>query len=343
MDCVARTEGLYPVCLYERELIEPRVELDFARLFDAPLADRLTAYLDVPFRAIEPAISSWNFSADVVPSVKSDEVLPLLANDLALVRIAESPVSTAKTEAANPERLEAFYRTSSPELPESNVPDLPVNPVFEIEKKIHAETRERAWVGPGYPFGVNKLTPETVSARFARERQTKQDATIEVDIICNDPSMEDESAVRNYYHLRELPEFEVSTHHQLTVAKLADRLTTSSDFLHYIGHISEDGIRCADGYLDVRTLSEVNITTFLLNACSSYEQGAALIERGARSGVATLSRVGNELATNIGQSFVRLLSTGFSVRNALTVIHRHSLRGIDTSHSVMVRYHFARA
>ncbi len=139
--------------------------------------------------------------------------------------------------------------------------------------------------------------------------------------------MEDESAVRNYYHLRELPEFEVSTHHQLTVAKLADRLTTSSDFLHYIGHISEDGIRCADGYLDVRTLSEVNITTFLLNACSSYEQGAALIERGARSGVATLSRVGNELATNIGQSFVRLLSTGFSVRNALTVIHRHSLAG----------------
>jgi hypothetical protein len=39
LDCVTRTEGLYPVDLYERRQLESTVELDFAALYDAAPAE----------------------------------------------------------------------------------------------------------------------------------------------------------------------------------------------------------------------------------------------------------------------------------------------------------------
>ncbi len=63
----------------------------------------------------------------------------------------------------------------------------------------------------------------------------------------------------------------------------------STDFLHYIGHIDDDGFQCRDGRVDGTTLDQVGIGTFLLNACNSYDQGLGLVEQGAIAGIVPLN------------------------------------------------------
>ncbi|WP_433626121.1 hypothetical protein [Halomicrococcus sp. NG-SE-24] len=133
--------------------------------------------------------------------------------------------------------------------------------------------------------------------------------------------------MEQYYGLRELPSFDVTVHHGTTTDELTELLEASGNFFHYIGHVTDDGIRCTDGHLDVGTLQEVNVTAFLLNACSSYAQGTALVDRGSCGGIVTLSRVGNTVGTSIGHALSRLLRSGFSLRSSLSVVHRHFLTG----------------
>ena len=325
LDCLARTEGYYPVPLHERETVERHVDLDFAALYDAPPAERLERYLDVRFERLDPARSPWHLAADVVPTAENVETLPYLVDDLAHVRTARPPTGGAAATVDPPESYGTFYRDgasgSDGEPPTAGL-------VFE---PAESDTMERAWLGPGYPQRVNKLTLDALRRRTSGDGGSNAvsaaEFTIDVDIVCNDDSMRDESDVGRYYGLRELPSFDVSVHHGTTTAELAELLRERKDFLHYIGHVTDDGIGCTDGHLDVETLPSVNVTAFLLNACSSYAQGAALVERGSRGGVATLSRVGNAVATDVGYVFARLLNEGFTLRAALSVVHRQFLTG----------------
>jgi hypothetical protein len=69
------------------------------------------------------------------------------------------------------------------------------------------------------------------------------------------------------------------------------------------------------------------VESFLLNACRSYHQSMALIEKGSRGGIATLSDVSNDPATEIGSWLARLLGRGYSLRNALSVARTSTLGG----------------
>ena len=124
----------------------------------------------------------------------------------------------------------------------------------------------------------------------------------------------------------ELP-FDVRVHHDLTRAELRDVLSTEADLLHYIGHIDGEGFECADGKLDATTLAAAGPDAFLLNACQSYEQGAALIEAGAIAGIVTLSDVINSGAVRMGRMLARLLNRGFTVGSALEVAREDSIIG----------------
>ncbi|SIR55537.1 hypothetical protein SAMN05421858_2793 [Haladaptatus litoreus] len=325
LECLTRIDGFYPITLHERELVEPRVSLDFDSLFDAPLEARLPAYLDVPFAALEHAISPWHQVIDMVPTTENVQILPFVADKLAFVRMAQTP-NGGKPKAQRPETLQDFLRESTPQMDVGT--KTPPN-IFEMDGEPDA--LQHAWVGPGYPYQRSKLTYESLYASAMNKQGDNRaaTATISVTIVCNDPSMQSESHVARYYNLRDLPRFDVSIYHQITKEKLRDHLTTQTDFFHYIGHISDDGIKCEDGYLDARTISNIDATTFLLNACSSYVQGRTLVERGAVAGAVTLSKIGNTTATKVGQSFVRMLSTGFSVQTALSLIHRYFLTGYN--------------
>lgn len=326
LDCITRTEGYYQVTLYEREAVEPRVALDFAALYDATPAERLERYLSVPSDCLESVMSPWHFSVDVVPTAENVEALPFLADDLAHVRIAQPPTGDAAATVEAPELYDGFFRDDIPSTFGGEPSD--VGPVFELES---SNTLERAWLGPGYPLHVNKLTLDSLHRRRVcdgpLDPESHGEFTIDIDVVCNDASMQDESGAEQYYGLRELPSFDVTVHHGTTTDELTELLEASGDFFHYIGHVTDDGICCTDGHLDVGTLQEVNVTAFLLNACSSYAQGTALVDRGSCGGIVTLSRVGNTVATSIGHALSRLLRSGFSLRSSLSVVHRHFLTG----------------
>ena len=87
-DCLARTEGFYPVDLHERETTA--LDLDWGRLYDLPLATRLGEYLAVPFERVEPELPQWTLTTDVRPEPENVELLPFVAGELSIVRAPET-------------------------------------------------------------------------------------------------------------------------------------------------------------------------------------------------------------------------------------------------------------
>jgi hypothetical protein len=328
-DCITRTEGIYPVELAEREAIESRVELDFAELYDRSLAGRLEAYLGVPFAAIEDVLPKWKLTTHVDPVAESVETLPFVVNDLTAIRTPrdEATAGSVTQMAAFDEFTRSEAAKSAAAFTRSSSADAATQPA-EPSNYVQPETTgslEQAWVGEGTPLGASKATAQAYRNRLDRE---PTEGAIEIAVVCNDPEMDAERAdVDSVYGSRaELP-FEVSMHHDLTVAELESILTSSTDFVHYIGHIEADGFECTDGKLDGGELESVGVGAFFLNGCTSYEQGMALVEAGAIGGVVTLSDVINSGALRIGRAMARLLNCGFPLGVALELAREESVVG----------------
>ncbi|WP_137286748.1 hypothetical protein [Halorussus salinisoli] len=331
LDCVTRTEGYYQVDLHERRAVEPYVDFDFADLYDRTLAERLDAYLSIPYETVAEFVPEWSLTTDVMARPDNVEVLPFVATDLALVRCPGDP--TAASVCPTPEPLDEFFRneptgdsattgcavdSATDDFTRSTTDADSATPSQgEIFNPEPAETAEHAWVGEGFPLGANKATVESYRRRVQRSTPDKTD--IEIHVVCNDERMMEEGVVEEFYGLRDLLQFDVSVHDGLTTDELRELLAEPADFLHYIGHVDDQGIRCPDGHLDARTLPDVNVKAFVLNACRSYAQGEALVESGSYGGVVTLAEIANSVATQIGQSLARLLNCGFPLRVALSV------------------------
>ncbi|MGQ4556231.1 hypothetical protein [Halobellus sp. GM3] len=357
LDCLTRTEGYYEVDLHERRELGSALGLDFADLYDRPTGAQLEAYLDIPYETVEPHIPEWKLTAHVAPTAANVELLPFVANDLAVVTTpASEPASGSavqasavggflrgRTTAANaasplsdrggPAESDAaaapgeFTRSASTRSvsrsPETRRPEAERTYVQPPE----TDSLEQAWVGPGIPIGASKASLQAYRNRLSRE---PVEGDIGITVVCNDPKMaEERDAVEAVYGSREELPFEVRTHYELPVDELREVLAANTEFLHYIGHIDESGFQCPDGALDVETVDTVGVDSFLLNACQSYEQGMELIERGAIAGIVTLSEVVNSGAVDIGQSLARLLNYGFPIRISLDIAKRDSYIGSD--------------
>ncbi len=317
LDCVTRTEGLYRVDLHERRSVESVLDVDFAALYELSIADRLAAYLEIPHEEIEPHLPDWKLTAHVSTRPESAETLPFLVNDLALIRtpqqVAET-ASTAEVSAVNDFLRDSFVRSTS------------ARPVERSYVQPEAtDSIEQVWIGKETPIGASKATTEAYRNRFGRALES---GSIEITVVCNDEQMDQErSVVDDVYGSRtELP-FDVTVRRELTTDELSDLLRESADFFHYIGHIDERGFECTDGWFDATTLDSVGVDAFMLNACESYEQGMALIDRGAIGGIVTLERVVNEGAMRIGGTLARLLNCGFPLRAALEVAKGDNIVG----------------
>ncbi|WP_227353199.1 hypothetical protein [Haladaptatus salinisoli] len=326
LDCLVRTEGYYRVDLHERQRVEPLVDLDFADLYGRPLADQLTAYLSVPFETLEPHVLDWHLTTDVVPTAENLPALSYFADELSLLRTPRNP--RQHTVAPTPEIFDEFTRSAVAAgdftRGASDAWDWDDEEMFQVEP---VETMEHAWVGNGYPVGANKVTLE--SLRRQVERTPPDDSALTIHVVCNDRKMAEENVVGEFYGLRDFINYDVSIHEEVTTGELTALFTTDADFVHYIGHVDKEGFRCADGYLDARSLDEVNVDAFLLNACRSYEQGATLIEKGSRGGVVTLAEVVNTPATKVGRALARLLNSGFSLRAALSIAKEEVVVGTE--------------
>ncbi|MFC5969746.1 hypothetical protein ACFPYI_00235 [Halomarina salina] len=369
-ECVTRTEGLYPFDLDERRRVERRLaetgrSLDFGALYDAPLADRTRAYLDVPFDVVTPAVPRWKLTADVAPRYDGLEHLPYVADDLGVVRcLSPSPQTD---ERGGTTALDAFVRGGDAEpggptgpsgaserplptatdttngrlpgdsterggddTPESAAPSRgdggSASPTLADETVVvprPTDSIEQVWVGDGYPVGGTK--PDLGASR--RRLDATASGEVDVAVVANDPEMREELAVSGLYGLRDLVAFSVETYEEVTRAELVDLLQTDCDFLHYVGHVDERGLQCADGYLDAATLDRVAVRAFMLNACRSYVQAHHLVDAGAIGGVATVENVENAAATGLGRTVARLLNAGFSLGGAIDVLGSETAAG----------------
>ncbi len=316
LDCFTRSEGFYSEPVHERTRVESQTSIDFPALYEASHTERLRSYLSIPFENLEPWAPQWHLTTDVVPAVENDGILSFVANDLSFVRCPSNPTDAPSS--PPPAEIGDFCRSvaTGEDAQESEQ---------RIVEPQSVETIDHAWVGDGCPLGSNKLTLESRRQRIEREPAKRQ--TIRIRVVCNDNSMKAEGAVNELYGFRKSMDYDVDIAYNLTTAELRELLATDIDFFHYIGHIDHDGVQCADGVLDTTTLDTVGVRSFLLNACRSYEQGSALVEKGSQAGVVTLSDVSNHAATKVGRTLARLLNVGFPFRAALSIAQKQSLTG----------------
>ncbi|EFW90528.1 hypothetical protein ZOD2009_18759 [Haladaptatus paucihalophilus DX253] len=329
LDCLVRTEGIVKDELYERNQLEPRLDWDFADVYDSSLPEQLETYLSVPFETISEYVPTWTLTTDVTPLEKHAAVLPFLAYDLSQIRSA--PLRSSKQSISQPQMFDDFYRTgfTRGEKREFESPDLlrgasERTDAGKIVRPDPVETTEHAWIGDGFPLGANKLTVETLKRRFDYSAPNK--SGISIHVVCNDGEMSDE-IVDELYGFRELVDYDITIDYNRTVAELREIIESPIDLFHYVGHVDENGFLCVDGSLDAQTLEDVGIKAFFLNACSSYEQGMALIGRGSMGGVVTLADVANKTATRVGRTFASLLNNGFQLRTALSIARKETVSG----------------
>ncbi|ELZ37741.1 hypothetical protein C471_11586 [Halorubrum saccharovorum DSM 1137] len=346
-DCLARTEGFYPVDLHERETTD--LDLDWGRLYDLPLAERLGEYLDVPFERVEPELPQWTLTTDVRPDPENVEMLPFVAGELSIVR---SPEAATPATAGEGDGL-GFFRgpgSGADDAPTGAVPLGPdefvrggteTEPIrgadasadrgavptdADFVRPEPVDTVEHAWVGAGVPLDANKATLDAYHRRL--EAGAVEQSRISVLVVCNDEQMREEGEVADLYGLRDMVQFDIEVRHDLTREEMREVLQSDVDFLHYIGHVDDRGMQCTDDYLDLTAEDlDVGVSAFLLNACQSYQQGEALVHRGSRGGIVTLADVANSPATQLGRIIARLMNSGFNLRTALHVAKRELITG----------------
>jgi hypothetical protein len=314
LDCLVRTAGPRTVPLYERRVTEDALNVSVSDLYGRPNAERLAAYMDVPYEAVAEYVPTWKLSARVEPEGQSLEVLPFLVNDLSVIRSPSTPSAEGST--ASP--LEKRNRDSDSNGTGGPADDSPVEPE-------RADSLEQAWVGDGAPMGASKAVPAAFRNRLDRDRR---DGPIEIVVVCNDDEMlEERNVVEQVYGSREELPMDVAVYEGLSTQRLRLLLESDVDFFHYIGHVDDEGLECPDGKVDAATLDDVSLDIFFLNACRSYQQGRHLIENGAIGGVVTLDDVINSGAIRIGKTLAKLLNYGFPLRSGLNIARDRSIVG----------------
>lgn len=341
LDCVTRTEGIYPVELHERQAVESQLDLDFATLYALPLAERIEAYLSIPFITVEEHLPEWKLTTHIEPIPSSVEMLPFVTKDLAVIRTPRSEEVSAKQAAVVDEQsrmVDNFLRNDGADFVRGTAAGNSSDATCVQPETT--DSLEQIWIGAGTRQGANKAMIEAYQNRLNR---VPTNGDIDITVVYNDISHPDNDAatsnsekamgeeravVDDVYGSRAQLPFDVTVHENPTVDELRAVLSSPTDFLHYIGHVDEQGFECVDGKFDTGTLETAGADVFLLNACQSYQQGMHLVKAGSIGGIVTLSDVVNSGAIRIGRALARLLNGGFPLRAALEIASDESLSGV---------------
>ncbi len=314
LDCCCRRSG--PSLA---ELPDPHeVGLDPEVIEGASPAQRLNAYLDTPDPAIESRLPEWHLSAYLPPDPAVARALPFLLDRLALIHRPETTPLDDKELLKR--SLTDFYRG----------PNVRESVSIEAVSPEVGPGRSHAWLGESVPIDTFNATTEAFENAL---EGLDTDGSLPFVVVQNDPEMADEYAnVARIYeeYATELP-IDVTVHRDLSRAGLSAVFQRPSAFVHYIGHCDAEGLRCTDGNLKAELIPESNARTFFLNACGSFYEGQALVERGSVAGGVTFSDVLNEQAATVGTTFARLLLQGFSIDRAMGLARRRIMMGKNYS------------
>ena len=289
--------------------------LDGAALRDASTAERLARYLDVPSRAISGRLPEWHLSTYVKPDAEHVPALPCLLDDMSQIYLPSA--SELDDEELLDRTLSDAYRAAA------DVPSVDVVDPELRDGQIHA------WLADGTPIDAYKTTASAYRNR--RRYGERTGGPLSVTVVLNDGSMRAErDTVADIYRDQTADRpIDVTVREDLTVGQLARELATPTDFLHYIGHCENGGLRCPDGTLSTAELARSRTRTFFLNACGSYHEGIDLVEAGSMAGAVTLTAVLDEQAATVGTTFARLLTHGFSIERGMQIARRQVLMGKD--------------
>ncbi|MBX0323488.1 hypothetical protein EGH21_10650 [Halomicroarcula sp. F13] len=276
-------------------------------------AGRLERYLSTPTERVRDAAPEWHLSTHVRPSLGRARCLPFLLDKLSLVYLSEG---------AELDRRDLLDRTLSDAYPTrgSTQQSSVLDPRGE-------RGRVQGWLAPGTPIDAFKTTTTAYENRY-RFRHRDNDR-MQVTVVLNDSQMSDEQGtVTDIYRAADLP-MDVTVSESLTTAELAAVFEAENDFVHFVGHCDDAGLRCPDGNLSASEVSRSRTRTFFLNACGSYEEGLNLVDCGAVAGAVTFNDVLDRHAALVGTAFARLLSNGFSIQRALQLARRRIVMGHD--------------
>jgi len=255
---------------------------------------------------IEPHVPRWPLTAHVPSEPESASLLPFIINELGIVR---------ETRGRRPSRSRLRRRRVHNSFGRRRrIAPLGASGRARVRRSGRdGRVRRTRLVRGRYSQQASKATLEAYQSQLEHRKPVE---SIELLLVCNDVRMMDEhDSLDGSYGNRENLPFEIDSKFGVGSEQLAALLTDGGyDFFHYIGHATEDGLRCPDGDLDIRTLESVDLGVFFLNACRSYEQGLALTRRGAFGGVSTYADVINEDAVTAGETIARLLNRGFPLR-----------------------------
>ncbi|ELY87789.1 hypothetical protein C483_17868 [Natrialba hulunbeirensis JCM 10989] len=324
LDCLVRNAGPYGTALAEEAVLdEERVDIEPARLYEATPQERLAAYLDVPFEAIESQLPEWHLATYVAPEYEHVETLPFLLDRLSLLYRPET--SHLDGQELVDRSLTASYSGGERSRSGSSGEVASV----DIVKPELRHGRVHGWLADGVPIDVFNAAPEAYANRLEYLERASEETS--VCVVLNDPEMAGEhNDVSEIYRTRsgELP-MTVRVTEGVTTAELARIFEDGFDFVHYIGHCEEAGLRCPDGHLSMTSLDRCETQTFFLNACGSFYEGRTLIEKGSVAGAVTVRKVLNEHAVKVGSAFAKLLVHGFSIERAMALARRRIIMGKD--------------
>ncbi|ELY56673.1 hypothetical protein [Natronolimnohabitans innermongolicus] len=322
LDCIVRTAGTTPLPLHERRKLEPNLPFDIEAVYDRSLAERLESYFQVSFESIRSSLPNWHLEVRLEPVDDVIEFLPFVANDLPLVSIEDAATTTGPSTQQQTQAIDDFIRGDTSQTSTAVRNASRTDPTSSRGERT---TIQQSW----QVDNTSEITSTTpLSAYHNGIGREPRNGPIEIKVVCNDQSMHEElETVNGVYGTREELPFDVTTYYDLTKAEFESVLASESDFLHYIGHIDDDGFQCADGKLDGARIESTDTKAFFLNACQSYEQGLHLVDAGSIGGIVTLDDVVNSGAVSVGSTIARLLNRGFPLYAALDIARKDNIIG----------------
>lgn len=305
LDCCCREAGPSLAGLPDPEALG----LDPERLSDP--VRRLAAYLEIDGDSLD--LPEWHLATYFPAEPEAARALPYVLDRLSLIQPPETRPLDGKELLRR--SLTDFYRRGG----RSSVSVDAVTPVL-------GPARSHAWFDESIPIDVFNAGTEAFENGLSG---LDTDGRLPFIVVQNDPDMGEEyTEVARIYedHAADLP-IDVTAHRGLTCEELSAVFQRPSAFVHYVGHCDVEGLRCTDGNLSAEEIPESNAQTFFLNACGSFYEGQALVERGSVAGGVTFSKVLNDQAATVGTTFARLLVYGFSIDRAMSLARRQIMMG----------------
>ena len=323
LDGIVRTEGLYPVDLYEREQFEERAldDHDLADLYELPLAERLAAYLEISTKTVDPLIPDWGLLADVVPTAEHVELLPYLAADLALIRTTPTP-EHRYVRPSDDLSIEMHGVQQPQEPPNESNPD--VHDMSYAGKSFDpapTDAIEHAYAGDGFPQNSNKLLQAGFENQFTGPETAG--SPVRVHVVSNDPDIADIGLLGSVYGDRNLLDVDVSYDYMVTTDKLEAIIHSPVHLLHFVGEVTDEGFVCTDGVLDRFRVYDHGVQSFFVQHCANYGDLEWLVRRGAYGGVVTTTPIEDiDDSLMMGRWMARLLGQGFTLRSAVNIVDK---------------------